>query len=97
MIPLIKDFDTRDLLAVAVIGAYILTSFILIDATLAAGLKDLAFIIIGFYFGNKAALDNNNGTILRDNNNGSILSDYNPGCPYIGSISEPMEDQNNGK
>lgn len=91
MIPLIKDFDTRDLLAVGVIGAYILTSFIIIDATLASGLKDLAFIIIGFYFGNKAALDNNNG---------SLIGEYNPTCPYIGPILEPIADPmegNNGK
>jgi hypothetical protein len=57
MIPLFRDFDTRDLLAIMVVSAFIALTYLLPDAAAAGGMRDMAFIVLGFYFGNKSALD----------------------------------------
>lgn len=52
MIPLIKDFDTRDLLALAIVGAFIGATFVVGGDDLIP-IKDMSLLVVGFYFGNK--------------------------------------------
>lgn len=51
-----KDFDTRDALALLIIGGFVVGAYVT-GGTAAGIIKDLAFLAAGFYFGNKATLD----------------------------------------
>ncbi len=57
MIPLIKDFDTRDLLAIGIVGAFIAAAFVVTNSPAVDALSNMALIVLGFFFGTKAALD----------------------------------------
>lgn len=52
MIPLISDFDTRDLLALGIVGAFIGATF-LVGGDDLIPIKDMTLLVVGFYFGNK--------------------------------------------
>lgn len=54
MIPLISDFDTRDLLALGIVGAFIGATF-LVGGDDLIPIKDMTLLVVGFYFGNKNA------------------------------------------
>jgi len=49
-------FDTRAVIALVVAGGFVAGCYVQGGAP-AAYLKDIALLVIGFYFGNKATLD----------------------------------------
>lgn len=50
-----KNFETRDLIALITILGFVVASFTALETI--AGLKEISLMVIGFYFGNKSALD----------------------------------------
>lgn len=87
MIPLIKDFDTRDLLAIMLVAAFIAISWLYPESSAAASMENVSLIILGFYFGNKSALDMPADSITPTEQPGLIQIP----CPYIVPTSSPTD------
>lgn len=88
MIPLIKDFDTRDLLALGIVGAFIGATF-LVGGDDLIPIKDMTLLVVGFYFGNKNS-PSAPVEVIREQP--AIVS---MPCPYIaGTVAtEPVHEQ----
>lgn len=86
MIPLIKDFDTRDLLALAIVGAFIAATFIVGGDDLIP-IKDMSLLVVGFYFGNK---NSGSPAAAPDLEQPAIVS---MPCPYISgaAAADPVD------
>lgn len=83
MIPLIKDFDTRDLLALAIVGAFIGATFVVGGDDLIP-IKDMSLLVVGFYFGNK----NSAPATVPTYEQPAIVS---MPCPYIAGAAASAE------
>jgi hypothetical protein len=83
MIPLIKDFDTRDLLALAIVGAFIGATFVVGGDDLIP-IKDMSLLVVGFYFGNK----NSAPVAVPTYEQPAIVS---MPCPYIAAAETEAE------
>ncbi len=100
MIPLVKDFDTQDLLALLVVGAFVVATFTLSQDSL-LGIKDMALLVVGFYFGKFA---NPAPAAISQSTNYEPPAIVSMPCPYIEALNDPMngietlgEDLTNGK
>lgn len=87
MIPLIKDFDTRDLLALGIVGAFIGATFIVGGDDLIP-IKDMSLLVVGFYFGNKNSSSSSPAAAPIDQP--AIIS---MPCPYVAgaAATDPLD------
>jgi hypothetical protein len=88
VIPLIKDFDTRDLLALGIVGAFIGATF-LVGGDDLIPIKDMTLLVVGFYFGNK---NSPSGSVEIIREQPAIVS---MPCPYIAGApaADPAHEQ----
>jgi len=57
LIKWIQNLDTRDIIALIVVGGFIAATLTLPENTQISSLKEMALLTVGYYFGNKATMD----------------------------------------
>jgi len=85
VIPLVKDFDTQDLLALIVVGAFVVATFTLSYDSM-MGIKDMALLVVGFYFGKYAI----SSAPISQPTNYEPPAIVSMPCPYIEALNDPM-------